>query len=235
MLWTMFIELFASAFMPVIRAAQQRGARWILALVVALSVLGFLVQNHTKQVSVYLVTFAIGGTVPYLSSAVTRLCARPRRAESLSLVASVVVLLWFRELIPHERWQSFDPLIVQVEALAAMWIVALAVHRPHGYPSLRHRALVRLGDISYGLYLLHFPILLAAVPAAERILPADVDRTALGFGMAVAVSIATVIASTACYAAVEMPAVTLGARLARLARRRLAATARPGTELARGQ
>jgi peptidoglycan/LPS O-acetylase OafA/YrhL len=224
MLWTMFIELNASAFMPVISNAQKQGSHYLhlLVLVFGLSFLSFLVQNHTKQVSVYLVTFAIGAAVPYLSDVVGRLCRRSRLMESISLIGAVIVLLWFRELIPRVHWPSYDPLIVQVEALAAMWIIALAMHRPQGYSMLRCRALTKLGDVSYGLYLLHFPILLVAVAAAERVFPPEVNRTALGFGIAATVYATTLIASVACYSFVEMPAVALGARVAQVARRRLA-------------
>jgi peptidoglycan/LPS O-acetylase OafA/YrhL len=223
MLWTMFIELNASAFMPVIATVQRHGTRTLLVLILGLSLLSFTVQDHTKQVSVYLVTFAIGAAVPYLSSTVVRLCSRSRFAESASLVAAVAVLFWFRELVPRDLYGAFDPLIVQVEALASMWIVALTVYRPHGYARLRHPVLVKLGDISYGIYLLHFPILLVAVAAAEHALPPSVNMTALGSGIAVTVYVATVTAAAACYMAVEMPAVVIGARVARSIRRRFAA------------
>ena len=221
MLWTMFIELSASAFMPVIRSVQEHGTRWFFALVFGLSLLSFLVRNHTKLVSVYLVTFAVGAAVPYLSNIVA-FVHRSRLTGLMSLIGAVLALFWFRELLPRDHWQSYEPLIVQIEALAAMWIVASVVHRPHGYPGLRRRALTWLGDISYGLYLLHFPILLIAVAAAERVFPSDVDRTALAFGIAATVYAVTVIVSAACYVVVELPAVAIGASLAQLMRRRFA-------------
>jgi len=221
MLWTMFVELNASAFMPAIRAAQLRGARGLVVLVVALSLLSVLFPNHTKLVSVYLVTFAIGATVPFLAAAVGRLHRRSRVLEAMSLVAAVMVMLWFRELIPREHMPSHGPLLIQVEALAGAWIIALTVHRPNGYPGLRHPVLVKLGDVSYGIYLLHFPVLLVLVPAAEKLLSPDVNRTALGFGIAAVVYVVTVAVSALCYVAVELPAVAIGRRLAQLVRDRV--------------
>jgi peptidoglycan/LPS O-acetylase OafA/YrhL len=60
------------------------------------------------------------------------------------------------------------------------------------------------------------------VAVIERILPSDIHRTALGFGLAAAVYAATLIGAAACFRVVEMPAVAVGARIARRVRARAA-------------
>lgn len=152
--WTIFVELAASVFMPIITASTRRAYLGPLVLL-ACAALAFT-YPVMLYAGTYLVCFAIGSAFAAwrTKGALGYLLAHPTYARLLAvtLLAGAFLFRWSGE------WAFHAPLPTIVEALAAAFCVHLlaSVNRPR---ALDNGATTKLGNVSYSLYLFHFPVM----------------------------------------------------------------------------
>jgi peptidoglycan/LPS O-acetylase OafA/YrhL len=160
--WSIRVELFASAAIPFISLAIRRGLG--LGLLGGSTVLSIALQNtHQSRIVAfllgnlgYLPCFVLGAVALRYQDRFGRLFGKPS-----ALALSAAILLLFRRLDASWRFDvgytAITPMLVESLAAAILIIGVVA----HPIPLLQRRLVVRLGDISYSLYLIHFIVMSA--------------------------------------------------------------------------
>lgn len=200
-LWTIKVELAASLLMPFFAFVLAAKRLWMTAaLMVTLTIMSFVI--HTI-IPIYLVHFSLGALLAVHLDVAMRF-----RARWWSMALAVVTLVFFRQTA---EWDYHAPIPGAVEALASAALI-LAVCQG-ALTALRHPVLVRLGDWSYSLYLLHMPTAFILTFAASGMLGLGLsaDMAALVISLAT-FAIATGLSATV-YRYVELPFIGLGKRV----------------------
>ena len=160
--WTITVELAASALMPFIAwaALQPRGAKGLACLLPPLLLLAVTVGPRTPySILMYMPHFIIGSLLFVMPDVM-----RERMAElpfkAVSVLAAAAILLAFRSFFSRP---FNDPWMAMVELACATYIIAMLTAGRADIPVLRSRTLEWLGDISYSLYLIHFPVIFTVV------------------------------------------------------------------------
>jgi peptidoglycan/LPS O-acetylase OafA/YrhL len=151
--WSISVEaMLYAAFYLVARRGVNAGTA------LALSAAGFLlIQPVNELIGRGIGSFFLGGFVTYLY-AWTLQCAQPRKVTAALLVAAAA--LWAAELaLALLEHRIHQPSVIRV--LFPLTVLALAASETvFGSPAKR---IAWLGDISYSVYLWHFPLQLAFV------------------------------------------------------------------------
>ncbi len=112
---------------------------------------------------------------------------RARRSLSVAALASTAVLVWVGLQVPLG---SFSMTVWWLTATELLWAVVLLyfVVNPDGIGSrfVGLGVFVWMGDLSYTLYLVHWPIYVAMFPAPHAFALTEVERLALTLGIAIA-------------------------------------------------
>ncbi len=230
--WTITVELFGSVFMP----AFDRVGRWgwqVLWIVTAL--LAGLAIAHARMGSDSLSAVQNFGPIDYLVyfCAGAALCRTPRsgwRAPLWSLAVLAIGLCGVRVVLIGLRTGH----VQFIEYMYGYWLAALAegvfavgliyalTTSGAAGRALSGRALTCLGDISYSVYLLHFPVLTASVWLLGRLAPWNaLDPVARTLGLAVIVVATTLFLAGLSYRFIERLGIRAGKAF--LERRRLVA------------
>ena len=213
--WTIFVELVASALMPLIAWAALRRRRLFYALMAAALVVSLTMGGRSYYgVLSYLIDFLLGAWLAAPPDAFRRLIAVAEPFTIPGLVLAAAVLIAYRNLFPAggdlDVAAYNDGLTQGVEALCCVWILGVVIHGPRPLRWLDARAISGLGEISYSFYLIHVPImcLLATLVAP---LPLDpIGRSLVLLALTLPPSLA---AATLMYRWVERPGIALGRRL----------------------
>ena len=132
---------------------------------------------------------------------------KPYFANLPALIICFLGAQFFRRLSPAWRFETnyvaFVPTLA--ESIFAAGIVLSIAARPVSY--LRTHSLIRLGDISYSLYLIHF-ILMSALAKALGTINAPSDGLAAALMASTLVS--AILASRVSYSLIEIPGIALG-------------------------
>jgi peptidoglycan/LPS O-acetylase OafA/YrhL len=226
-LWSLFVELFYSALLPLLFWATLTRQRLAVLLTLALALL-FLPIQHVRTVNLYAYAFAMGCVIANVL---------PRTAPGWRWSAPALVLA-FAALAVTRR--IIDPLGVPmsisvfIETTAAAAIVYLVLSQVRGTAWLAWRPLVFLGEISYSLYLLHLPILFSIAYGVKWLLGEPfiaANGVVAALTVAMPTAVVTVLAATATYRLVELPTQQLGRAVAgtlALTRARTSAPAKTG-------
>ncbi len=219
-LWTILIELVGSAFMPAFALAAR--VRFLLWALVAVLALASLKLSHAHAVVVealgYLVDFALGAALFEATASMrvfmagrSRLLVAVAAFAAFALVFSrpALKLLTLGHLTPL-RVGYWDPDLALVEALFAGLLIAAVVARPDGMAILRARPLAFLGDVSFSVYLLHYPIMLAIACGLAWIPGYDSASAAGPFVLAVLTAAVTLPVAWLSFTLIEMPGVNVG-------------------------
>jgi peptidoglycan/LPS O-acetylase OafA/YrhL len=206
--WTLFVELAFYALCAALFAAgllQRAGAVFTLGLAcVALPVAGVLLRDAGVHASiVYLgahLSFLFAGTLMRIAH------EQARRAATFYAVTLTLLALAAMPLLAAQPDHSFTlstPMGVLLAGVAAAATFAML----HDRAGATSPALLRLGTISYAIYLFHIPVTRVA---ALIVPPADTGAAILFVALTI---VATVALATAVYTGVERPLIGLGKRL----------------------
>ena len=212
--WTIFIEIVASIVFPVLFVLAGPG-RPHLAIAAGLALLAF-VPLPLRGAHMFMVCFFVGALIPSLGAPVAaRFRAWGRWERWTALTLALLAMGWFQRFYAPAAF--VDPAVVLVNTAAAAFLVTIVYHDP-GARVLRSRPLLFLGEISYGLYLMHFLVLFVIAHAVAPWIPAPLDPAVaivanLLFG--VATLAVTVPIAAASYYLFERPFQDIGRRIAR--------------------
>jgi peptidoglycan/LPS O-acetylase OafA/YrhL len=152
--WSIRVELLASVILPFIAYFVRRAlGLWLLAASIGMVFVAALHRPNVGGID-YLPSFVLGALAFQYQDRFGRILGR--RAI---LLLSVMVLLFFRRIVPAWNFDTgYNALVpTLVESSAAAILIVGIVARP--LPFLERRLVIRLGDISYSLYLIHFTVM----------------------------------------------------------------------------
>lgn len=161
-IWTVFIEIIGSTLMPILVAVALWRPRLFPWLVLLLGCAAYLLAHapHRLNAFGFVFEFALGVLIATNRFRFTFCAPVP------TTLAASAVLVFFRPawfgylnggLMPLTVGYE-DPIPMILEALAASVLIS-ALADGHGKSKLlTDQRAIRLGDISYSLYLVHFPI-----------------------------------------------------------------------------
>ena len=215
--WTIFIELAGSAVMPLLVAAILFRVRLMPWIVLATGIAAYLLPHapHRLDSVVYLFDFALGA---WLASQPWKMFVRRSLA---GVLAAAAVLIFFRFFWSWRMfgqpmqlyWGYNHPVPLIVEGVAAFFLVGMLAAEHGHLPVLRNPGAIWLGNISYSLYLIHFPVALLVVKAlshffsdATNSITASVTLMAVSLPVSCALAVLT-------YRFVELPAIAVGKKV----------------------
>ncbi|WP_230772192.1 acyltransferase family protein [Sphingomonas sp. Leaf4] len=199
-LWTITVELAASLVLPPMVWMIVRWPSRTPALLAGLAMLSLVAGVSARQIPLYLIDFALGASL-----ACWPVMRRIHPSGAVTVIALIVLL--FGRLIGNWSYHAAVPGLF--EGIAASIVVRGITLGQSRW--LLHQALVRVGDWSYSLYLLHLPIAYAIIRFLGT---TDLIR---GEGGAVLLGLTTVLLTLPLAAFVhdwvEQPGIRLGGRL----------------------
>jgi peptidoglycan/LPS O-acetylase OafA/YrhL len=217
--WTVFIELMGSALMPLmVRVAVARASLfpW-LVLGTACGTYFLARAPHRLDSLGYLFDFALG---VLLASRSWKFFSQ---GLTFKLPAAIFALVFFRFLWftflkghPIPLYDGYDdPLPMLVESVAAFFVVGALSSEGGRAPILRGPIATWLGDISYSLYLIHFPVILLVAKLISHLSANELTAaTSAALLIAVAIPISLALA-TLLYRYVELPGIAWGKKAMR--------------------
>jgi peptidoglycan/LPS O-acetylase OafA/YrhL len=210
-LWTIFIEIVASIAMPGIAFVALYRRPWFACALGLALLVSFTIPNTYYHVTLYLVDFVVGAglAIPGLA---TRLF---RNAPARLLVGIGLVTLAGTRFLPLDYWSPAANLLELAVATLIIGTLTGANERVYLFQS---RFLRFLGDISYGIYLLHFAVLCTIVKLFTLLQWASgvrVDIYVLAILVTCVTSTVTILLAWLSYVYVEVPGIELGRRLLR--------------------
>jgi peptidoglycan/LPS O-acetylase OafA/YrhL len=214
--WTIRVEIAASIVFPFLYLASLRD-RLVWPVLAVLTLILFLPVPASGLVN-YFICFFIGALIPRFGAAVARAYFDlPRAIRLVVLGTALATMGWFERVSAPEL--HMDPAEVMAMTIAAAFLVAIVYYGP-ARPWLQTRTALFLGEVSYGIYLIHFGVLFAIAHAvAPHVGPlAPAEALALNLALAAATLAVTVPLAALSYYGLERPCQQLG----RIASRRIA-------------
>jgi peptidoglycan/LPS O-acetylase OafA/YrhL len=216
--WTIFIELMGSAIMPLLVAMAVAKTRWFNWVLAGLGIASYLLAHapHRLNSLAYLFNFALGAWLASHDSSFFAARSLPRLfSAAFTLIFFRFVWFSLRNGHPMPLYGYDDPLPMLVEGIAAFFLVGSLASEHGRVRYLRSPLAVWLGNISYSLYLIHFPV---AILVAKVLSLKLSDATATS--IATAVLLPVVLAISCClafllYRYIELPFIALGKRVSK--------------------
>jgi peptidoglycan/LPS O-acetylase OafA/YrhL len=209
-LWTIYIELLASVAMPFLALAAFAERMTIkVGAGVALLALSFATpQNWPPAIfGIYLIDFYIGALIFAGAASVSKWVARLGKAERplLYLCIALMALIQFAPV----RLDYHHPTKNLVDAILAAVVVAIFAFGSRKLQWASKPRWVALGDVSYSIYLVHFPVM-CFVGTAIGLAGFAFNGPLWNIGLAVGTLMVTLPLSFLLYERVEKPGIALG-------------------------
>jgi peptidoglycan/LPS O-acetylase OafA/YrhL len=209
-LWSIRTELIASCFIPFMAGAvvYGRSAVFGIATVAAIAALGG--EWLGRGAFIYLTDFVLGAAILVMPSP-DRWSSAWRKAI---LAVSLLVLMFGRLVNADWRFETGYHAVMPglIEGVAAMMLIYMLVSDRRLGRMLRHPSLVWIGDISYSLYLVHFPVMALTAMGLFALLPdlaaQGPDRAAML--LATGTLIFSLGLAHVSYVGIELPGIGLG-------------------------
>jgi peptidoglycan/LPS O-acetylase OafA/YrhL len=215
--WTIFIELMGSAIMPILVSIALARARLFSYIVLAMVLAAYLLAHapHRLDSLSYMSDFALGvwlasGRWPFFAG------------KSLpTLLGATFTLIFFRFVYfavrnghPTPLFFGYDdPVPMLIEGFAAFFLVGTLASEDGRIRALRSRWAISLGNASYSLYLIHFPVAILLAKLLSRVFSDETNAIAatavlMASGLTVSLALAFLI-----YRFIELPSIALGKRV----------------------
>ncbi len=221
-IWSLAIELIASLLMPLVVLTMRRSTMafaLLSALLVLMSIAGI---DRPLLVPTYLADFAIGASIALLVPTWRRLARLPGVAI-LGAVGGFAMLWFVRNATGADFGMRYHQgLAATLEAVGAALLIGTIHVRADRFRWLAPAPMVRLGDISYSLYLLHLPMIGVLSAVGLAIAPSWI-ATHPGMaasGLVLATLAVTIPLADWCFRRVELPWIGVGQRIVRATERR---------------
>jgi len=203
--WTLRVEAILSLWLPLMVVLARR-IHWSVLIGAGIATLAAGVTGAPQ----YLFSFGCG-VVAFLERGRLQRWLTPSGQRARIWLAGSVVLFVLPLVL---EWPPFDERSIALSSVGAFGIVVAAPVMPALRRCLSNPPTQFLGRVSYGLYLVHFPLVLLAAPTVLAAGPplGVVDRI-----IAVSAIVAFVLAAglplaALCNRFVERPAIAVGAR-----------------------
>ncbi len=212
--WTIRVEIAASVAFPILYWVSTRSVPVVITGGLALLAVMLAPGLSVGHIETYLLAFYLGALIPRFGAPLVQAFFRQSYPARTMIVCVVLTLVMsFNRLFTPDSFHP--PITALVVMLGSALLVAVVYYGPRT-GLLRWRIFLFLGEISYGLYLIHFLVLFmlahALAPRLASLSPGE--ALVLNIGLAVATISLTVPLATATYYGIEKPCQHLGYRLA---------------------
>jgi peptidoglycan/LPS O-acetylase OafA/YrhL len=217
--WTLYVEIIASAVLPLLILVVGRAGAIVNAIVLA-ALLAVSILGRSPLTAQFLVFFYAGLLVGYIPKRMSRFSRG--NAGLLLWISSIVIYLAAKYLVPGQMnwnygsWQRWQWAEVGACGLIVYFVASQrfpTVQRFLTKPGVRF-----LGRISFSLYLLHLPVIYFVVKVMSQfgIATTNFERVLSFAVLATVVSAVTIPLSALTYWRVERPASDIGRHFASL-------------------
>lgn len=200
--WSITVELCASLMLPALVWAFLRHRALAIPIILFLVLICATSGPLFRQVPFYLINFAFGATLACLPFGQR---FRPGIA-GMVLAAGFLMLAHLVHLPPTWWW----PMVI-AQGLASTILIAGLINKQIEW--LKHPSLVRIGDWSYSIYLLHIPVAFSLARLIDHHGLAEGDRNLSAVAVALLTALITIPLSALVYRHIEMPGIAVGSRL----------------------
>ena len=204
-MWSLRAELFYSLLFPAMfLLLRYERTKWPCFL----SILALAVLPISRFYSVhYALAFALGAMIPILP-------VYRRLPYAIAVASSTAVLLFSRQAL--SAW-GFEEKTFEIIEMGASFVIIYALfHKKIDLGFLKNPVVFYIGEISYSIYVLHFPILFALVYMFDGVIGAQAIRNHPIFytlALGVATLAVTIGLSALNFRFVELPFQSLGRTL----------------------
>jgi peptidoglycan/LPS O-acetylase OafA/YrhL len=211
-LWTITIELIASIFIPIFVFLSKKGPRLTACVIFLLLSVSFISALFSRaSVFAYLVDFMIGTVIAVYSKFWIMKLERFACVLPWACLFSSVYLFVNRAIILPSNYDN--PFSQLFEAAAASILVAAIGFRKVDIPLLRSQWLIKLGDGSFSLYLVHFTVMCVCGTVLDMILTyANVPYNGVlwSFALLLLTAFLSLPLAAAFYKLIELPGIRTG-------------------------
>jgi peptidoglycan/LPS O-acetylase OafA/YrhL len=202
-LWSIFVELVASVWIPGIAFLVFHRPRWLPGLLALSILVSFTIGERTYyHIGLYFMDFVVGAglALPGLAGTIFG------RAPAKLVFATGLAIMASTPFLPTDYW---SPFAMSVETVAAVLAIGALVGADGRTSLLKPRFLLFIGDISYSVYLLQ-DVVLCTLAKMFALAGLGGDRIEISLLLVGATCVVTVPLAWASYVFVETPGIQLG-------------------------
>ncbi len=213
--WTLGVEMTLSLLVPFWIIIGKKSPRFIWWLILV-NLLGFI--------NIYFTHFMLGILLSFLYTYISSASFKATRwyQYRYALIAAAIVLFSIRHI---ERISHFGPSYFEVArffgvdffhytGFASFVFLAAIIQSPKARQVLAHGILTFFGKISYGIYLMHWLIVVYAYSFLDQLKQSMPENAALGLLLAATIA-ATILSAVLLHYLVELPFIKMGKNIAR--------------------